>query len=371
MYPVSQEFLDAIESSHTLEVLAVAYLDGSIVPGGEDLLVVEGSVRVDAKSKVRRAVESLKVVSTDGRTDTLRAILEAPGTEVQIYRGVRLPSGSKELAPIGRFVVDKVDDAIGLPGAVTVTAPDRAQRVIRDRFLTPRGGDTSKTIPGMIEALIQESIPGAVVQDLSGDATMVRSGVVWERERWDAIDELATSIGCVVYTDPAGDFVIAPEKTTADPADWTVSTGATGVLLDGTRSTVLEGVYNVVVATSAPTDGEAPVLGIAEDTNPLSPTRVDGPLGRVPRFYSSPLLATNAQALSAAQSILARALGLRGSLELSTLVNPALEAGDRVDVVFQDGSSQRHIVDSFAVPLTVGGSMTLSTRATEPEETSS
>lgn len=368
MYPVSQAFLDAIRASHTVAVHAAAYYGGAVVPGGEDLLVVEGAVRVDAKSKVRRAVEGLKVVSLDGDTATLRAILDPPGTEIRLSRGVAFPDGSTELAPLGRFRVGAVADDLTVPGAVSVTGPDKTAAVIDDRFLAPRAGDTTKTIPGQIAALIQESIPGVTVTDLSGVTTLVRDGVVWERERWDAIEELASSIGCVVYTNPDGAFVIEKETDPEAPADWTVTSGEVGILLGGSRSTTREGVYNVVVATSSPTDGSAPVYGKAEDTDPASPTRVSGPFGRVPRFYSSPLLTTDAQALSAAQAILARSIGRRGALDVETLVNPALDAGDRVDVTFPDGSTQKHIVDSFSVPLSPTGSMTLVTRTTDPSE---
>ncbi len=368
MYPVSQTFLDTIESSHTIAVKVTAYLGGAVVPGGEDLLVVEGSVRVDAKSKVRRQAEGLRFVTRDGLTSSLRAILEPPGTELQIWRGVTHPSGATELAPLGRFRVGEVSDSLAVPGTVTVTGADRASRVIADRFLAPRAGDTTKTIPAMITTLIQESIPGATVTNLSGSSTMVAAGVVWERERWDAIEDLANSIGCVVYADPMGAFVIEPQTSPTAPAEWTVRTGDTGVLLDGDRKTTQDGVYNAVVATSSPTDGTAPAYGYAEDTAATSPTRVSGPMGRVPRFYSSPLLATNAQALAAAQSILARSIGKRGSLDVTSLVNPALEAGDRVDVDLPDGSTQRHVVDSFAVPLSATGSMTLVTRTTDSTE---
>jgi hypothetical protein len=141
-----------------------------------------------------------------------------------------------------------------------------------------------------------------------------------------------------------------------------VNAGANGVLLDGERKTARGGVYNSVVATSSPTDGPAPVYGIAEDTSPTSPTRVTGPFGRVTRFYSSPLLRSNAQAASAAKAILSRSLGRRQALSLSTMVNPALESGDRIDVVLPDGSLQYHLADGFTVPLSPSAPMPIETR---------
>lgn len=370
MYPVSREFLTAIRSSHAIAIKVEAYRDGTLVAGGDTLIVAEGSVRVEPRAKVRRTLDGLKLVSLDGQTATLRDILDEYGTELQVYRGVRYPSGRTELAPIGRFRIDSIDDALEEPGAVTITAQDLAARVVDDRFMTPRTATAGATIPAQITTLIQESIPGAVVTDESGATATVPAGVVWERERWDAIDSLATSIGCEVFADPEGNFRIVPVTFLDSPAVWTVNAGSNGVLLGGQRSSTRDGVYNVVVASSSPTDGSTPVYGTASDTNPSSSTRVGGPFGRVPRFYSSPLIRTTTQAFAAASSILTRAIGRRGSLTLTSLVNPALECGDRIDVVLPSGLVQAHIADGFTVPLTAEESMPIATRATTdlPEE---
>lgn len=367
MYPVSPEFLYALRYSHAVEIKATAYLGGAVVAGAEDLAVVDGSVRVDARSKVRRNLEGLKVTSASG-TAAVRDLLTPPGTELQLWRGIRYGNGRTELAPIGRFLVDKVTDDLAAPGAVTITAPDVTQRVIDDKFLTPRAGTVGQTIAGQIASLITETIPSATVTDNSGSAATVPAGIVWERERWDAVEELATAIGCTVYADPTGGFVIDPAPSLGTPAPWTVNAGAGAVLLGGDRTLGRDGVYNVVQATSDPTDGGTPAYGLAQDTNPASPTRVSGPFGRVPRFYSSALLRSNAQAQAAAEAILAKSLGRRSSLSLSVLVNPALEGGDRIDVALPDGTGEQHIADSFTVPLSPSAPMPIETRVTESSE---
>lgn len=368
MFSVSDEFLAAIASSHTIEVKATAYLGADVVAGAEDLLVLDGSVRTDAKANSRRTLDGLKVVSADGKTSSIRALLDVPGTELQVWRGVRFPAGTTELAPVGRFRLGGMNDELTEPGVVTISAPDRMAHIVDDRFLTPRAATSGATIPAQIADLITETLPTATVVDLSGATDTVPDGIVWERERIDAVNSLAASIGCTVYADPLGQFVIAPIPSVNSAADWVIAAGSTSVLVGGTRTTTREGVYNVVVASSSPTDGSAPVFGIAEDSNPTSPTYVSGPFGRVPRFYSSPLLTTDTQAADTAASLLAQALGKRGTLAVSTLVNPALEVGDRIDVSLPDGSLQHHIVDGFTLPLTADGSMPITTRSTEGEE---
>lgn len=365
MYAVSSAFLEALRSSHEVTIRARLYADATTTTPTTELSVVDGSVRVDTGSGVRRSL-SAKFASADGSTATLLALLTNTGQEIGVDRGIRFPNGRVEWAPLGRFRIDTVEDDLAERGAVSVTAPDHAARIIDDRFLAPRSASVGLTIGLQIERLLQESIPGVPVNYPASTPT-IRNGVVWEESRWDAVVDLAASIGCVVYADPTGAFQVVPPKTMNDAADWLVDSGRTGVLLGGGRSSTREGVYNSVRASSSPTDGSAPVSAVAEDTDATSATYVSGPYGRVPRFYASPLLTTTAQAQSAAQSILARSLGKRGSLSLESIVNPALEGGDRLDVFLPDGGYQRHLVDAFEIPLSPSGSMTIQTRsASEP-----
>jgi hypothetical protein len=367
VFDVSDEFLAAIRASHTMVVQATAYRGGYMVPGGQSLQVLDGTVRADGGSSIRRSVEGLRVASPDGRTETLHDILdERAGTELQVSRGVVYTTGRIELAPVARVRVDGLEDDLSEPGVVAVSGQDRAARVIDDKFLTPRAAAAGTRVTAQITSLIQESIPNVAVWDDSGSAATVPGGIVWEQERWDAVSSLADAISCTVYADPRGDFRIAPVPTFDTPAAWTIDAGAGAVLLGGQRSRSREGVHNVVVATSSPTDGAAPVVGIAQDTDPLSPTRVGGPFGRVPRFYSSAMLATQAQAQAAAKSLLDRSLGSTATIALTSMVNPALEVGDRINVVFPDGVTVYHIADGFDVPLTPEGPMPVQTRAARP-----
>lgn len=365
MYPVSDAFLYALRFSHAVEVKVSAYLGGVLVAGAENLAVLDGSIRVDSRATVRRSLEGLKAVATDGNAAALRALLSEPGTELQVWRGIRYGNGRTEFAPVGRFLVNDVEEDLNEPGAVVVNAPDISKRVEDARFLVPRGATAGALVVDEITDLLSEASPLSAVTDLSGRLDRVPSGIVWERERREAVDELATAIGCVVYADPTGDFVIEPVNSYATPARWIVNYGEGGTLLGGSRASSREGVYNVVVASSSPTDGSAPVYGIAEDNDPTSATYIAGPFGLVPRFYSSPLLSTSEQCAAAALTILRKSLGRRSTVAFSTIVNPALEGGDRVDLLFPDGTCEAHIVDSFTLPLSPTAPMTADTRAPE------
>lgn len=365
MWPASTSFVTALARPHTVTLRANAYR-GTTDLG--DLVVAGGSVRVDAASATRRALQGLVVPSPDGRTSTLRRLIDTETCEIQIWRGIRYPTGRIEEIPLGRFRVDTLTDTLGQPGSITIDGSDRIARVVDDRFLAPRSAASGITIIAQITRLVQESIPGVPVLDETGDPTIVRSGVVWDRDRWGAVTDLATSIGAIVWADPTGSIRISRAPTLADPATWMVDDTIRGVVVDGRRSTTRAGVRNVIVASSAPTDGSAPITAIAQDNDPTSPTRVGGPFGRVPGFYSSPLLTSQAQAATAAAAILGRSIGRRRTLSLDLAVNPALDAGDRLDVLITGDPWQRHIVDNFTVPLDVDGAMSIDTRAAQDTE---
>src|SRR5690606_17954166 len=138
---------------------------------------------------------------------------------------------------------------------------------------------------------------------------------------YGALEDLVTSVGKVCWWDHRGVLVI---RTPPDPAVpvWDIAHGRDGVLVSIARELSREGVYNAVVARGEGADTETPIQAVAVDDNPASPTYWHGPFGKVPRFYSSPLITDVAQAASAAASLLKRSLGLPYSVSFGAVVNP-------------------------------------------------
>lgn len=362
MYPVSGEFLQALRGSHKVVVRATAYADASDVTG-TPLEVLGGSVKVDGSSMVRRTTDDLEIASLTGRTSDLLDVVSVYGTEVLVERGIEFPTGRREFVPVGRFRVEDVEDSLANPGAVKIKGAGLEARVIDARFPAPLKSWPGYSIVEAIERLIQDAHPSALVEDESGSRDFLQRGVLWERDRWDTAYRLAESIGCDLFADGAGTFRIRPRSTMTSAPVWTVNTGRYGVLLDAQRGRSRSGVYNSVRASSNATDGKAPVAAVVEDDDPTSPTYVEGPFGRVTRYFTSPQIRTVVQARAAARGVLSRSIGSVSTLSLETAVNPALEAGDRIDAHLPDGTFSRHLVDSFSIPLDPAASMTLATRS--------
>jgi len=98
---------------------------------------------------------------------------------------------------------------------------------------------------------------------------------------------------------------------------------------------------------------------------------VNGPLGYVPFYYSSPAVRTTGQAHSAALTILKRQLGIAQQLDLTASRNPALDSEDIINVVLPVNDQGRqdtelHMIDTIAHSL-VPGSQDIATRSTRPD----
>jgi hypothetical protein len=143
--------------------------------------------------------------------------------------------------------------------------------------------------------------------------------------------------------------------------------GEGGVLISANRAWTRENTRNRVIATGEATSTDTPpARGVATDDSPSSPTYYFGPFGRVPMWYASPLLLTDAQAASAAGTILQRQLGTSQSVSFGSYVMPYLEPGDTVRIRrLRSQIDEDHIIDSITIPLSPSGSMSGVTRVSQ------
>lgn len=366
MYPVSPAFIAALSTPHQV----VVRVDGSLAgtPTVTDLPIVGGSVTVDRGSKIRRSL-SLTVADPSYLPWTATDPLAVYGQQLTVSRGIQFPDGTREMCPLGTFRLDDPGGDVDM-GPVTLTGKSLEAAVQDDRFTAPRSTSGYSSTVVAITALIQETLPGAVVVNSTGrDQPCAR--IVWDAQadRWDAVAALATSMQAECYVNVLGQFVIAdiPNLATATPV-WTIAAGLTGNLVAASRKLSRAGVYNAVIASGESAyAGLPPVSAMVQDTDPTSPTRWGGPYGRVPRFYSSGLLTTVAQCSAAAASMLRDAIAPNIETSLTSLPNPALEAGDCIRLTYAGGRTERVLVQSFSVPLDVTGDFAITLRGSKAD----
>jgi len=356
LYPVTDRFLARLAESHQVATRVQLFLTtGQVV----DLDHSGGSVTVDRGQATRR---TCSVTCPDpaliprSPTDQLATY----GAQLRISRGVYFGDGTEELVPLGLFRLDSVGGDIN-DGPITLTGKDRSAIIADDKFTTPF--TVSGTVVGAVSSLIQRSIPDADILSLIVDAAIGSRAFDVEADPWAGAQEIAAAAGAEVYANADGVFVIAtlPELLTTPPV-WAVEATEGGVYISGNRAMSSDNVYNGVLARGEnTTDNIPPVSYLATDTDPNSPTYWGGPFGRRPMFFSSSTLMTLAACTQAANLKLAQSKAPNASGDFSSLPNPALEPGDVLRVMHEDGTRELHQVASFSVPLDEGGDFPIAT----------
>ncbi len=380
-YPVSNAYRAAMPRTRQMLTRATVRRAGVTLYGGKSLPILEGFVTVDGGNAVRRTVDltippllyrSPRVAeSSFPYMETIDTPLGTSGQELTVTRGLVYPDGSIEWVPLGVFRIDNVvGDLVG-DEPVTLSGVDRAAWVVDDRFLAPRTVSGPSAV-NIIQNLIRESYSTAEVAVLTAADRRVGPTVI-ERDRWqDGVKALADSIGCIVYVDVTGRFVIADSPTLDTPPVWRLHAGRDGVVVRASTRRTRADVWNAVSVSGATPDGaEHPVTAAEVDDRPGSPTRYGDPAtgawGKRPQFMAIPSLVTAMQCRRAALARLARTTGLARVVTVESAPLYMLDADDVVDITADEdravSTTDRHMVDTLRVPVTAtSGPFTLGTR---------
>jgi hypothetical protein len=269
------------------------------------------------------------------------------GTRVEAELGLELLDGSVSTVPYGTYEVasSRTRTEAG-ERVVDVGLIDVSDRVERYRFETaltiPAGTDLGDMINTVVTNRTGVNPGVSPVGAALGVARII--GLDPSTAAWGEILDILSSFSRTAWYDRVGEILVAnltPDAATAYPLSQLASLSADY----DTRPP------NVIVARGEAQDGTVPVQAVAIDEDPSSPTYAGtgpgtSPYGRVTEFYASPLLETESQAQSAANTILARHVGAGATYTLTMPYDPTITAGD---VVSRDGSALA--VDAVSVDL--------------------
>jgi hypothetical protein len=362
MRPVSAKFLASLRGSHQAVTEAYVVDPGQtgVMPTGTEIPIISGNVQVDSGAPVLQTLD----MSTDGNDlfpDQASDLLVPYGNEIFIRRGIAFGGGAVEWVFQGYYRINSVEQPGSFNSPINIAAQDRMAGIVEARLLNPIQYMATDTYGDIVDELVSEVYPAVVIEwDDGTDADAIARSLIAEEDRFGFLNDMITALGKIWYFDYRGVLVIK-DVPDAEDSVWEVNSGEDGVLVGLSRDLSRDGVYNAVVATGEALDATTPSRAIALDNNPNSPTYWYGSFGKVPRFYSSPFITTNAQALSAAKSILKQNLGLPYSVDFNVITNPALEAWDSVTVMY-DNKTETHVIDRMTIPLTNDQAMTAQTR---------
>lgn len=367
MRAVSAKFLSTLRGSHKaiFKATVCATFQTSTTPVGTEIPIISGDVVASATSQIRATLNLTTSYSWPTRpSDTL-----APyGNEIYVQRGIDYGNGQTEWVGLGYYRIDNPEQSETPHGSVDISASDRMAGIVDARFLSPRQFPSAASRGQVVDSLIKEVYPSAVIQ---WDDTAVRDAslgrtISAERDRAQTLTDLVTSLGKIGYFDHRGIYVVRTPSTVTGAPNWTVDAGENGVLVKMSRAITREGIYNVVVASGEATDTAPPSWAAVADLSANSPTRYGGRFGQVPRFYTSPFITTTQQARDAASTLLRKSLGLPYQVSLEAVPNPALEPDDVIQVRYPSGPmslrTEAHIIDSVTIPLDAVTPVSLRTR---------
>lgn len=357
-------FLAALARSHGLSVTVKAYLAGVELGG---VPVDAGQVTVSARRRVRR---SLDLEAPEQHWPATASDLLSPyGVELRAWWTLIAGATVYPDVPVFTGRVESVSRDRH-SGRVRVRCQDRFAAINDAGFEDLRAATAGVTIPVAISILIREVFGEVAVTDLTGSTVTIPTGLIWrdgDGSRGQAIDDLAMAIGAEVLSLPDGNFVIRPMPSLAATPVWTVATGAGGVVVRDSQTKARTGVANRWIVVGEQTTATAPTRAVV--TEGAGPLAYGGPFGRVVRRVSSPLVASTAQAYAVGNAFRERVRGLARTRTLEVVANPAVEAGDvlQVEVGTSSGIEREwHIADELTLPLTVSPpTMTIDTRSTE------
>ena len=367
MQQVSDAFATAVTESHTIAT--------EVLVAGTPIPIADGAVTLNALGATRASI-SLTLAPDEAELADLvpgdSADLLAPyGNEISAARGITFFDRTTELVPLGVFRLDETTTADDGALGITVTGLDRSSIIIDAVFEDAGEVTAGEYGVDVILDLIRDgrngapaAYPDVVLADDFPDNTVVTTtmpGLYWEAggDRWDFCQGIAEACNCRLYFDALGKLTMRYEPI-IDTADLVVSEG--GILLSASARWGREDACNRVVVTGE-TASDTPVIGTALDNDSLSPTYYYGDFGRVTFNYSSEYITSTDQANAVATTILNQKRGTGREVSFSSLVHPALEPFDVVQVTRERMKlDELHLIDSLTIPLTHDGGMSAATR---------
>lgn len=338
------------------------------VPGGEPVNIgpaarLPGNRRgpgwtscVVSSSNTTGVRYSARLVIVPAAGSDTYGIVATPGALFTIRQGFDFGGGHTELVNFGKYEAAAGGVSI-IDGDINLRLVDLWQRLERCRFTSPHA-PAGGTRAELIAEAVSEAIPGTTIIT-TADGGMFSAGAVWDQSRTQFITDLARDGSLDVYFNADGAFVIRPEpiidtKTVAA----TFRTGTASNIETADRERPFDRLYNtVIVSPQSDTQTWTRQTATIDDPNDprwpgTPPLYLDGKIGLVPFFYSSPTLMSDTAAKAAAVTILQRVQGTTETLKLGVLGSPTYEVGMTVAVAHEatdtdPGFGAIHLLESF------------------------
>lgn len=364
----SAAFAAAVRSSHRIAIRADVWYGGYLKIS--DVPITAGSVTIDDDADIRGTGKVTIADATGAWVPVIgqEATRITPwGHELNIRYGVVLPNGVTEYVSLGWFRIQTIKSneswRVNPSGAfvsggaeLEIEMVDRMAVIDDARFLTMEQPAAGAKCLAEIRRLCAGLVPQAKWPTITDPA--IPGDITYDDNRLSAVKTLAGAAGVKVFMDRNG-YLMIRQLAAVTGGDITFTGASDGALISIGEEYNRDGIYNAVVARGSTDTDQAPVQGIAYDTDPASPTRWNGPFRRVPAFYASPLITTTAQATAAATTRLASYLKTRQQdITIEVVPNPAMDPGLTTCTITTPRRTVTGRLRTLTIPLTADGPAT-------------
>ena len=365
MRDVSAAWLRTVAGSHTPQYRAtlVRSFQTTATPTGDRLPIVDGMVTLDGAADVRGSLD-LTIPGSYWPVQAGNADLAPQGNEVYIEVGLRYSDDLIEWLGLGYFRVKAIgQDQPEIVGDIRLTGQDRMAGIVRAKLLRPVVFEATDTIGDLVNALVLEVYPDAVIEwDDDTDTRELGRALVVDSDRYGALLSVRQAHGKRMFWNARGalEFSALPDQTKPVAR---FEAGAGGSLVAAPRELSDVDVYNAVVVRGDGADDNSGAYGVAIDTDLDSPTGYLTRFGPAPLSITSSLVLTDAQAQAAAKAELRLHIGIPYSVSFTSTWRPELEPEDPVRFYHRGmGAPEAHTISSLGIPLRAGVNMTGDTR---------
>ena len=247
------------------------------------------------------------------------------GTGVRDYLDITLFTG--------RVDTHDIDET----GLAQIQLLSVAAEAIRDDFEVPWTA-TSTTAGGEIARILTDVDPTWGVDLTRATSVPLTGQQVWESDRGQALDQVASGANLIWQPDRYGSFVVFDNPFLAGAglsatSVITFTDGQDGVLVRVDETKTRQGVFNSITVVMERTDNTEPIRVTVRDDNPLSVTAYGGPFGRQNRVIKNP---TSQDPTMLAGRLLRQSLALRRSWTIRLPHVPILDPGDVFTLWYRD-----------------------------------
>lgn len=337
MIDVDPLIVSAIEGSSTPAVQVTAWRDGVLTYPTADsaapaIDVLSWSVTEDATQMARSCSFSLAALDPVLLPTTMDGVLMPFGSEVSIRSGVDLGPAGVKLAAEGIFRITRAkprkwyeyysaSDKWVLQGlAVDGSGTDRTKVLEDARFEATPVSSEGSSVFAAIAALCADLVPVGTHRVSNRSITPIAFD---GESRTSAIDAVAKYADARAVIDREGRLILKPR--TRGSGSWGIPSAS---LIDVEEEVSDEGFYNGVVAKGRDPQSQQEIVGKYYEQDRSVGWRSGH---KVPYFYSSPLLTTQAAADSAAHTTYLNVVKRRQTVvQLDVPAHPGIEALDEV-----------------------------------------